>query len=166
MEPIIFWVVATIAVIASILVVTRRNPVYSALFMLVAFGAIAILFLQLSAPFIAAMHLMVYAGAIMVLFLFVIMLLNLREEEWTQEFGPGTKNIAGLFSFTLFLILGLVLAGTSFSDPKTIDGNFGSVEAIGHTMFNHFILPFELLSLLIIVAIIGAVLLAKKEVEP
>ncbi|MEK7483776.1 MAG: NADH-quinone oxidoreductase subunit J [Planctomycetota bacterium] len=166
MEPIIFWVFATIAVLASLLVVTRKNPIYSALFMLVAFGAIAALFLQLSAPFIAAMYIMVYAGAIMVLFLFVIMLLNLRQEDLAQELDTGTKNIAGLFSFTLFLIFGLVLAGTSFPSPKPIEENFGSVEVIGHKMFNDFILPFELLSLLIIVAIIGAVLLAKKEVEP
>lgn len=164
MEQFVFWAAATTAVLSSIMVVTRKNPIYSALFMLVAFGSIAVIFLQLGAPFIAAMHLMVYAGAVMVLFLFVIMLLNLREKELEMSFSPGTKNIVGLLSLALFLIFGAIIHSSKFTLFPPVSSDFGSVEMVGTKMFSDFVLPFELLSLLIIVAILGAVLLAKKKV--
>lgn len=109
------------------------------------------------------MHLMVYSGAIMVLFLFVIMLLNLRPEEYGKELGVGTKNCIALLSLAFFVLFGALIGGIAFSPAKDLpNSDFGSTAFIGKVMFGSYVLPFELLSLLIIVAIIGAVLLAKK----
>jgi NADH-quinone oxidoreductase subunit J len=164
MQEIIFWVNATIAVIASLFVVTRKNPVYSALWMLVAFLTFAVAFLQLSAPFLAAMHLMVYAGAILVLFLFVIMLLNLREEEFVgKAFPVRFKNGIEILTLLSFLGLAWIILDTSFPAKPSPASDFGSAEMVGQKMFGSFVFPFELLSLLIIIAIIGAVVLAKRK---
>src|SRR3990167_2190725 len=102
---IVFIVCAAISVVSAILVVTRRNPVYSALFLMLCFVAFAVLFLNLNAYFIAAMHMMVYTGAILVLFLFVIMLLNLKKEELGKEFGFYNKLLIGSCSLGLCVLL-------------------------------------------------------------
>lgn len=162
MEDSIFWLVATISVISSILVVTRKNPIYSALFMLVAFLSFAVIFLILHAPFLAAMHLMVYTGAILVLFLFVIMLLNLKKEELGKEFSATMKGLVGLLCLAVFVIFAIAFANSYIQSQGAVPPNFGSAVTVGKEIFSKFIFPFELLSVMIIVAIVGAIILAKK----
>ena len=160
---IVFIVCAVVSVVSAILVVTRRNPVYSALFLMLCFVAFAVLFLNLNAYFIAAMHMMVYTGAILVLFLFVIMLLNLKKEELGKEYGFGNKLLLSFFCVLLFAILAVLVYRVGFAPAKSLPSRFGSIEAVGNAMFSDFVLPFELLSILIIVAMIGGIILAKKK---
>ena len=165
MDP-IFAIAAPVAVLASLGMVTRRNPVYSAVSLLVAFLAMAILFLTLSATFLAAIHLLVYTGAILVLFVFVIMLLNLRDEEHADEYPIQIRAAVGVLCTALFGLL----ANTIYREPKlhvaiaTPSETYGSVEEVGKLLFTKYGLPFELVSLLIIVAMFGAMVLAKKRV--
>jgi NADH-quinone oxidoreductase subunit J len=163
MDP-IFLLTSAVAIAAGVNVVTQRNPVYSAVFLLAGFLSVAVTFLLLSAPFLAAIHVVVYTGAILVLFLFVIMLLNLREDEYGDEYSVETRGTIAVLCSAMFGVLawavlsepGLAVAA---SPPKEA---WGSVEGVGMLLFTTYGLPFELVSLLIIVAMFGAMVLAKK----
>ena len=162
---IVFIISSAVSVVSALLVVTRRNPVYSAVFLMLSFISFAVLFLNLHAYFIAAMHMMVYTGAILVLFLFVIMLLNLKREELGIEYGFYNKLLIGSCSAGLCILLVSLIYTVDLSpSSRVMDDNFGSIEMVGHSLFADFILPFELLSVLIIVAIIGGIILAKKKI--
>ncbi|RJQ22796.1 MAG: NADH-quinone oxidoreductase subunit J [Nitrospiraceae bacterium] len=155
--------------ILSLLVVTRKNPVHSVLWMLVMFLHIAGLYLLLNAEFLAAIQIIVYAGAILVLFLFVIMLLNLRGEETEKRFqkqwpfGLGAAAALGVF---LVLITGNITVLPP-PGPYTVEAirSEGSIMTIGKVLYTDFLMPFEIASLILLVAIIGAVVLAKKRLE-
>jgi NADH-quinone oxidoreductase subunit J len=162
----VFAAAAGVSVVAGIAMVTRKNPVYSAIMMLVCFLAFAVVYLKLHAPFLAAMHVLVYTGAILVLFLFVIMLLNLKPEEMGAEYPLPVRCVIGLLSAGLFGLLALVMwkdesMGRPFPEEPAAD--FGGIERTGHSLFNEYGLPFELISVLILVAIFGGVILAKKK---
>jgi len=160
-------IVGIIAVIAAISTVLQKNPVYSAVSLIIVMIALAINYLLLNAEFIAAIQLIVYAGAIMVLFVFVIMLLNLGEVKRIKiEATPG--RIAGAILVGLFL-LQLIITGLNVSsqvpgidrfvmETKGLD----STKVIGYALFSDYLLPFELVSIVLIVGIIGAVVLGKK----
>ncbi len=160
-------IVGIIAVIAAISTVLQKNPVYSAVSLIVVMISLAINYLLLNAEFIAAIQLIVYAGAIMVLFVFVIMLLNLGEVKRVKmEATPG--RIGGAILVCLFL-LQLIIAGLNVSsqvpgierfvmETKGLD----STKVIGYVLFSDYLLPFELVSIVLIVGIIGAVVLGKK----
>lgn len=153
----------------SILVITRRNPVHGVLWMLVLFLHIAVLYLFLNADFLAAIQIIIYAGAVLVLFLFVIMLLNLREEEAERRFlntWPFGLIIAGcLIVFFIFILNEIEV----FPSP----GNYsiekirseGNIMTIGKVLYTEYLLPFEIASLVLLVAIIGAVVLAKRKIS-
>jgi NADH-quinone oxidoreductase subunit J len=153
----------------SLLVVTRKNPVHGVLWMLVLFVHIAMLYLFLNAEFLAAIQIIIYAGAILVLFLFVVMLLNLRVEERERRFQwswPAGLAAAGGYTVSLIFIL---VKTTVFPHPGqyTIEkiqaeGNIG---IIGRVLYTKYLLPFEITSLILLVAIIGAVVLTKKRQE-
>ena len=162
----VFYMAGGVAVLAGVGVVTRRNPVYCAIFMLVAFLAIAVLYLLLSASFLAAMHVLVYTGAILVLFLFVIMLLNLKPDELGQEYSLPARGAVALLCACLFALLAApALLDTSLrTSGKSLAPNFGSIETVGRTLFGPYALPFELASALILVAIFGGVVLTKKKI--
>lgn len=166
-------------------IVTRKNPVYSVIFMLPFFLGMTILFILLSAPFLAAMQMMVYGGAILVVFLFVIMLINLRPEEIKDDFSLWTYTPAAAVGGVLGgLILSFVRHGipdgspldkafreTASNDRLMLDLGMGgvapplgSIESISIPMFKQYVVPFELVSILIVVAVLGAVILAKKRV--
>lgn len=165
MHPIAFTLVSGVALGSSVLMVTRRNPVYSAVWLLVAFLSMAVLFLGLSAPFLAGIHVLVYTGAILVLFVFVIMLLNLKEEEFGDEYPPTVRAGAAALASALFGFLAVsILRDPSLAVPlpETSAGT-GSVEAVGELLFTRYGLHFELVSVLIIVAMFGAMVLAKKK---
>lgn len=166
MEFFVFLIVAIILVIASILVIVQRNPVVSALFLIAALCAQAILYLLLNATFLAVIQIIVYAGAIMVLFLFVIMLLNLRKDEFGVEKRKAQRFFGILFAVLLLVELGVVIKiGLSKIPSKEIslDPDFGGVQSIGKALFTDYLLPFELTSVLLLVAMVGAIVLAKKK---
>jgi NADH-quinone oxidoreductase subunit J len=168
-QQIFFGYFATMMTVISLLVVSRKNPVHSVLWMLVLFVHMAGLYLFLNAEFLAAVQIIVYAGAIMVLFLFVIMLLNLKKEEKDfrlQGQWPVSVVTGVLFLVVLILILGkiTVLPELGEYSIEAIQAE-GSMMTIGKVLYTKYLLPFEIASLLLLVAIVGAVVLAKKRIE-
>jgi NADH-quinone oxidoreductase subunit J len=167
MEIIFFYLVALVAVISGYLVIRCKSPVNSALGLVNTFFCLAIFYVMLHAPFMAAIQVMVYAGAIMVLILFVIMLLNLGSEARKSYLhGIVWSSLASLLvlvNIIYFLKRGRVTGAEGDITDYTVQ-SVGHVELIGKTMFTEFLLPFEIASILLLVAIIGAVVLAKKEV--
>ena len=163
----LFFAVAAIAITSGILVVTCRNPINSALSLVVTFFCLAVFYVMLDAPFLAAVQIMVYAGAIMVLIIFVIMLLNIQAETGRRTaHSLITGCIIGLF---ILVETGWLLKGGSISESRgpmdqALILKTGHTELIGAAMFGDFLLPFEITSLLLLAAIIGAVVLAKKKV--
>jgi NADH-quinone oxidoreductase subunit J len=166
METLFFLIVATVAVISSLLVVTNKNPINSALSLIMTFFCLATLYVMLEAPFMAAVQVIVYAGAIMVLIVFVIMLLNIRSEAGGRTAHARFMGVAtGLL---LLVLTGILLSRGSMSSVKgNIDSaliaKVGHTELIGKVMFTEFLLPFEITSILLLAAIIGAVVLSKKK---
>lgn len=167
---VLFVICASVSVSCALVVVTRRSPVYAALFLLPMFLALAVLYLLLAAPFLAAMQILVYAGAIIVVFLFVIMLINLRPEDELDE-GPRLRWLPALaVGGALLYLLGLSivrgLGGTAFVEsgelPRAL-AEFGSTRGVGLAMFDAYVVPFELASVLIVAAILGAILLSKEK---
>ncbi len=161
-----FVAASSAAIAGSLLMVTRRNPVYSAVWLLLAFVAVAVLFLSLSAPFLAAIHVLVYTGAILVLFLFVIMLLNLKPEEYGEEYPVQVKASIAVLCAVLFGVIAVPVWNDASLWVPAVSQNpdLGSVENVGNVLFRLYGLPFELVSVLIIVAMFGAMVLAKKRV--
>jgi len=161
----VFAIAAAVTAGAGLLVVTQRNPIYSAISMLACFLGLAVIYLQLEAPFLAAIHVLVYTGAILVLFLFVIMLLNLKPEELGVEYPLKVRGLMAAVSAGLFALIALPLWQDQRLLPakKQMPAGFGGVEQVGHALFVDYALPFELISVLIMVAVFGGVLLAKKK---
>jgi NADH-quinone oxidoreductase subunit J len=165
METIFFTIVAVVAVLCSILVITCKNPINSALSLVMTFFCLATFYVMLDAPFMAAIQVIVYAGAIMVLIVFVIMLLNIRSESGRRSsHAVVISSIIGffvLFETCYFLFRSSVTERPL--DPMLIN-RIGHTELIGRALYGDFLLPFEITSLLLLVAIIGAVILAKKKI--
>ena len=166
MEIVIFSILAITAVACSLLVIVSRNPVSSALFLIATMVSIAILFVMLNAPFLATIQIIVYAGAIMVLFLFVIMLLNLRKDEFGPEKRKAQRFFAILFGFILLMgIVTVIKAGIFVSKPAESVSQTAlplGVEPLAQLLFTKYLFPFELASVLLLVAIVGAIVMAKK----
>jgi NADH-quinone oxidoreductase subunit J len=167
-ELIVFLVLAAVSVLSGILMITRANPVQSALFLILNFIALAGIYLTLHAQFVAVIQVLVYAGAIMVLVLFVIMLLNLQDEDPLRE-QFRKKHYASLLVALLALVLivqsiawmgGDTLAGMTAQSPLALAN--GTVERIGDVLFTSYVFPFLLTSILLLAAMLGAVVLAKK----
>ncbi len=167
METFFFMIVAAVAVLASILVITCKNPINSALSLILTFFCLATMYVTLDAPFMAAIQVIVYAGAIMVLIVFVIMLLNVRTESGRRSSHSvlfGT--LIGLFTlFQLFYLLNRSsLTGQKGTIDSALINKVGHTELIGTALYTDFLLPFEVTSILLLVAIIGAVILTKKKI--
>ena len=167
LEQILFYLFAFGGVVSALLVVTRRNPIISAIYLIANFFCLAGIYLTLHAQFIAVVQILVYAGAIMVLFVFVIMLLNLGDERSLRDGFSWKKVVAGGFSFGV--LMELVYIFMIPSAPQAIEmtraTDIGTVEAIGHVLFTQFLFPFEVTSLLLTAAIVGAIVLAKKNLD-
>ena len=165
---ILFLLSSIIAVALAVLMVIQKNPIYSALYLIGVFFPLAFIFLLLWAPFVAIMQILVYAGAIMVLFVFVIMMINLEQHELEVE-KPGSFKFAAAISSVLFIgiaIFTIIKAVVPLSKhPVDIPESFGSITSIGHLIFEKYLIQFELISILILVAMIGAVVLAKKKLD-
>jgi len=168
-EAILFFVVGGFAIALAVLMVVQRNPLMSAIYLIGNFFCIALLYLLLRAQLLAVLQIVVYTGAIMVLVVFVIMLLNLGDEKRLTE-QLDTKKIVGLVLVFGFLLEVLFIVGGSETEPTraTIHadaGSIGTVESMGTALFGKFLLPFELTSFLLLAAIVGAVVLAKRRVN-
>ena len=160
---VIFFLLAGVAVAGAVSLILQRHPIHSALSLIVVMVALAGLYLLQGAEFIAAVQIIVYAGAIMVLFVFVIMLLNAGEEERTNL--SWMARYVGL-PLAVFLLLELAywLARASPPQPALAAGP-ASTRSLSMMLFQEFVFPFELTSILILIAILGALVLAKKEIE-
>ena len=167
-EVIFFFLVAASAVASAILMVTQRNPIKSVLFLIVNFFCLALIYLILHAQFIAIIQVLVYAGAIMVLFLFVIMLLNLGDETKLEDKMSYKKTIAYILAGMVLLEV-LIGMGLPFGiaalpqNPKALE--IGTVEYIGKSLYTEYLLPFEITSMLLLAAIVGVIVLAKKKFQ-
>jgi NADH-quinone oxidoreductase subunit J len=166
-DQIVFWVFAPVSVGSAVAMLFQRNAIHAALFLIVNFFTLAVFFLVLGAPFLFAVQIIVYAGAIMVLFLFVIMLLGVDREESLVERLKGQRPLS--------IVLGLALAAEIFVTARASLGlargpaNFdqtvnvgGNAQALSHVLFRNYFLPFEVTSILLIVAAIAAMVLAQR----
>ena len=170
MDVFAFYAFGAIAVIASLLVIGQGNPMHSVMLLIVSFGALAGLYVLLDAPFTAVTQIIVYAGAIMVLFLFVVMLLNVPREEPTP---PGASALLGPIAMRLGALLSLLLGlellwalgrvGIGMSTQNSAVASVSSVALIGSGIFIRHVFAFEATSVLILVAMIGAIVLARRE---
>src|ERR1043165_6030341 len=164
MSQYVFYFLSFLAILSALMVVISKNPVHSVLYLIITFFAIAGHYVLLNAQFLAAVHIIVYAGAIMVLFLYVIMMLNLNAAD-----EPNKSQAAKFAAVTAGGILMIVLIGAfrNVSDTVISSGKMdvGLVQNLGHALFYDFALPFEVSSILFLSAMVGAVMLAKKEIK-
>ncbi|HWW87501.1 MAG TPA: NADH-quinone oxidoreductase subunit J [Vicinamibacterales bacterium] len=166
-DALFFYAFGAIAVIASLLVIAQRNPIYSVLLLIASFGALSGLYVGLEAPFVAVIQIIVYAGAIMVLFLFVVMLLNAPTEETAHDelvhplFRSGPLRFGAVLAALLALQLAWALTKTGESGSSGA-GSVSSVASIGRLLYTEYAFPFEVTSVLILVAMLGAVVLARR----
>ena len=174
-NTVLFYVFGALAVGTSLLVIGQRNPIYSVLLLIASFGALSGLYILLDAPFAAVTQIIVYAGAIMVLFLFTVMLLNVPREdaaEWDRSHPlnrPGARRLGGALAVLLLLELVWAVWHVSTRQESGIKdvavGSVSSVAAIGRSIFTVYAFPFEVTSILILAAMVGAVILARREQE-
>jgi NADH-quinone oxidoreductase subunit J len=163
LPDILFYVFAALVLLCGVMVLLSRNPVTSAMFLVLTIASLAGLFVLLHAFFLAAVQILVYAGAVMVLFLFVIMLLDLKAEELRRikKFGLG----AGLVSVgALVAIFFRSLAHSPLNAPRTPTLE-GATAPLGKLLFTQYLLPFEIVSVLLLVAMVGVILLSKKDLK-
>jgi len=164
LTQILFWFLTVLALGSALMVVTSKNPVYSVLFLIIAFFAISGHYFLLNAQFLAIVNIIVYAGAIMVLFLYVIMLMNLdanmepRKNRWLKLVGA-----VGGVCLLLVLVAALRKADTKTQLAQMGTGDIGLIKNLGMVLFKEYVVPFELSSVLFLSAMVGAVVIGKKE---
>jgi NADH-quinone oxidoreductase subunit J len=163
-QMLMFAVLAAVALAAAVMVVTRRNPVHSALYLIVTFFAVAAIYVLLRAEFLGVVQVLVYAGGIMVLFLFVIMLVERPGEKSAAR--PRRVHVAAsslMTALVAFLLAWHFLAGEPrrAADAGVLSAHGGNLEAVADAMFRYYLFPFEAVSVLLLVALVGAVVLAR-----
>ena len=169
MEPqlVIFTLLAAVGLGSAVMVITRKNPVHSALYLVVTFFSVAGIYVVMGAAFLAAVQVLVYAGGIMVLFLFVIMLVNLDEQAKERQFN-GQWWIAlacvAVVGAQVFFFIQKGSAAFQLAKPADTTPTAGNTEMIADALFSEYLLPFEIASLLLLVAVVGSVVMAKKRI--
>ena len=160
----VFYFVATLSVIFSLMVIFAKNPVHSVLYLIVTFFTFTVHYILLNAQFLAVVNFIVYMGAIMVLFLFVIMLMNLNKETEPQK-NRWLKIAGAVAGGSLLLILVAALKDTDLKHQQALvnEGSIGLIKNLGRELFTTYVVPFEISSILFLSAMVGAVLLTKKE---
>lgn len=161
---ILFWFLSVVAIFSALMVITSKNPVYSVLWLIVTFFSISGHYILLNAQFLAIVNIIVYAGAIMVLFLFVIMLMNLNKE--TEPHKHRWLRMAGAVAGgCLLLVLVAALKDIDIKEKQAMvnDGNIGLIKNLGKELFTTYVVPFEISSILFLSAMVGAVVIGKKE---
>lgn len=166
MEKMAFYILSFIAIISSVFMITRKNPVHSVLWMLLTFFSVAGIFIQLNAEFIAAIQVIVYAGAILVLYLFVVMLLNPKTHGFAKipyRYGVVIV-VAILFVIQIIMAVSMVkVLGKQGNITPEKMAEIGNVKLFGAELFNTYIVPFEIASILLLVAMIGAIVIALRK---
>lgn len=161
----IFGILSFLAIMFALMVVFSRNPVNSVLYLVMTFFCIAGHYLLMNAQFLAIVHIVVYAGAIMVLFLFVIMLMDLNQDSEPQKSG-WIKIVAGIAGGLLLFVLVGTLKGTEQMNLATYGSSqIGTVKNLGKVLFSEFLFPFEIASILLLAAMVGAIMIGKKEIK-
>lgn len=165
-EMVFFFIFAVIAVVSAVGVVTLRNPVHSVLSLMVCFLQMAALFVLLRSPFLAAVQVFVYVGAVMVLFLFVIMMLDIRRASMKRFVSGGHSWVIALLVILIAEMV-LILSRSRFAEMavSTTSRLDGSVKEMGTVLFSKYLLPFEIISMILLVALLGAIVLGKKELR-
>lgn len=161
----LFCILSVVTIATAFLTIYSRNPIHSAIYLVICFFSIAGHYLLLNAQFLAVVHIIVYSGAIMILFLFTIMLMNLNKEHEVHK--PRFTRLGAIVSFFLLCVVLLLI----FKNSKPIADNsysvtgedFQSIKVLGKVLLNEYMVPFEYASILLLIAMIGAVLLSKKE---
>ncbi len=161
---ILFWLLSVLALFSALMVITSKNPVYSVLWLIVTFFAISGHYILLNAQFLAIVNIIVYAGAIMVLFLFVIMLMNLNQETEPQK-NRWLKIAGAVAGGSLLLVLVAALRHTEAAIAQVGKGDIGLIQNLGKVLFSDYVVPFEVSSILFLSAMIGAVMIGKRD-EP
>jgi NADH-quinone oxidoreductase subunit J len=162
--PVLFWVLSVMSLFSALMVITSKNPMHSVIWLIIVFFAISGHYLLLNAQFLAIVNIIVYAGAIMVLFLYVLMLMDLKKEteppknRWLKLYGSVSGGI-----LLLVLIAALKKADIANQIAETRTGDIGLIENLGKVLFNDYVVPFEISSILFLSAMVGAVVIGKKE---
>lgn len=177
MHPAFFYILATVSVLAALGMITQRHPLTAAVYLVVCFCGLAGIYAMLSAPLLAILQILVYAGAIMTLVVFVIMLLNVRDEDLPHEPNMPWHLGGGLaLGAALFFVLSKAIHKVPGEAAPAADliarygeqaggaPKFGGIEAVGLHLFNQFVFPFEIISILLTVAVVGVVVLAKRHI--
>ena len=161
----VFLILGLASVLFSLLMVFTRNPVHSVIYLILTFFAIAGQYVLLNAQFLAVVHIIVYAGAIMVLFLFVLMMLNMNADAEPKQ--SARWKIAGALAAGMLLLtfVGALKGGIQLTMPEVSDPHTGLVGNLGKVLFKDFVVPFEIAGILFLAAMVGAVLLAKRDVK-
>jgi NADH-quinone oxidoreductase subunit J len=161
---ILFWLLSVVALFSALMVITNKNPVYSVLWLIVTFFSISGHYILLNAQFLAIVNIIVYAGAIMVLFLFVIMLMNLNKETEPQK-NRWLKMAGAVAGGCLLLVLVAALKDSDIKQQQALvnEGSIGLIKNLGKELFTTYVVPFEISSVLFLSAMIGAVVIGKKE---
>ena len=162
--PILFWILSVLAVFSALMVITSKNPVFSVIWLILVFFSISGHYLLFNAQFRAIVNIIVYAGAIMVLFLYVLMLLDLKKETEPQK--NHWIKIAGAVAggcLLLVLVAALKNADNINNIASTREGDIGLIQNLGKLLFNEYVVPFEISSILFLSAMVGAMVIGKKE---
>lgn len=162
--PILFWVLSGMALLSALMVIISKNPVYSVIWLILVFFAISGHYLLLNAQFLAIVNIIVYAGAIMVLFLYVLMLMDLKKDSEPQK-NRWLKMAGAVAGGSLLLILVAALKKADLAKDlaETRTGEIGLIENLGQILFSDYVVPFEISSILFLSAMVGAVMIGKKE---
>ncbi len=159
---ILFWLLAIVTLFSALMVITSKHPVYSVLWLIITFFTISGHYILLNAQFLAVVNIIVYAGAIMVLFLFVLMLMNLTKDTEPQK-SKWLKIAGALAGGSLLLVLVAALKSTDQQMTELGTGNIGLIQNLGRVLFTDYVVPFEISSILFLSAMIGAVVIGKRE---
>ena len=159
---ILFWALSGLALFSALMVITSKNPVFSVLWLIVTFFSISGHYILLNAQFLAVVNIIVYAGAIMVLFLFVIMLMNLGKDTEPQT-SKWLKLAGAVAGGCLLLVLVAALRHTESRMTELGTGEIGLIENLGRVLFTEYVVPFEIASILFLTAMVGAVVIGKRE---
>ena len=158
----LFWVLSVVALFSAVMVITSKNPVYSVLWLIITFFTISGHYILLNAQFLAIVNIIVYAGAIMVLFLFVIMLMNLNSNTEPQK-NKWLKLAGAIAGGCLLLVLIAALRNADKQMTELATGDIGLIQNLGKVLFNQYVVPFEISSVLFLSAMVGAVVIGKRD---
>lgn len=162
MEMLTFLVFAALALGSALVVVLHKNPIYSTVSLVLTLFSVAVLFVMLGAPFLGVLQVLIYTGAIVVLFLFVIMLLNVGREE-SQMAGQGVQIVAAIAgALVFFLLIALSFWRAGFPAIQPLRADMVAIKSLSRDLFTQYLLPFEIVGLLLLVAVIGATVVARR----